>query len=93
MVFAESNFESESRVYCQNPEAVLPPSADRVGLGIGDGTLEVVRTLPFQRDAFKGTVELVSGEISEDLALYLKHSDQIPSIVGLACILAKILSR
>ena len=37
--------------------------------------LEVVRTLPFQRDAFKGNVELVSGEISEDLALYLKHSD------------------
>ena len=51
------------------------PSADRAGLGIGEGMLEVVRTLPFQRDAFKGNVELVSGEVSEDIALYLKHSD------------------
>ena len=86
LVFAESNFESESRVYCQNPKAELPSGADRVGLGIGEGMLEVVRTLPFQRDAFKGNVELVSGEVSEDIALYLKHSDQVPSIVGLACV-------
>ena len=86
LVFAESNFESESRVYCQNPHAELPSGADRVGLGIGEGMLEVVRTLPFQRDAFRGTVELVSGEISEDIALYLKHSDQVPSIVALACV-------
>ena len=86
LIFAESNFESESRVYCQNPKAELPESADRAGLGLGEGMLEVVRTLPFQRDAFKGNVELVSGEISEDLALYLKHSDQVPSIVGLACV-------
>ena len=86
LIFAESNFEGESRVYCQNPKAVLPESADRAGLGIGEGMLEVVRTLPFQRDAFKGNVELVSGEVSEDIALYLKHSDQVPSIVGLACV-------
>jgi molecular chaperone Hsp33 len=35
------------------------------------------------RDAYRGTVELQTGEVGEDIAYYLARSEQTPSAVGL----------
>lgn len=54
-----------------------------VGAVVGtDGYLSVTKDLGL-RDSYKGTVELQSGEIGDDLAYYLARSEQTPSAVGL----------
>ena len=47
------------------------------------GFLTVAKDLGL-REPYRGTVQLYSSEIAEDLALYLVESEQIPSAVGLA---------
>ena len=73
-----------ARGYVHNPAADLPAVNGKlpVGEGIGRGMLYVTRFNP-QREVFTGTVELVSGEIAEDITRYLLESEQIPSTVGL----------
>ena len=72
------------RGYIHNPAVDLPAVNGKlaVGEGVGTGMLHVTRFNP-QREVFTGTVELVSGEIAEDITRYLLESEQIPSIVGL----------
>jgi molecular chaperone Hsp33 len=47
-----------------------------------EGYLSVTRDLGM-RDTYQGMVELVSGEIGEDLAYYMAKSEQTPSAVGI----------
>lgn len=47
-----------------------------------EGYLSVTKDLGM-RDTYQGMVELVSGEIGEDLAYYLAKSEQTPSAVGI----------
>jgi len=47
-----------------------------------NGQLTVTRDLGM-RHPYVGTVELVSGEVGEDLAHYLARSEQVPSAVGI----------
>jgi len=72
------------RGYVHNPGVDLPSVDGKlaVGAGVGRGILYVTRFNP-QREVFTGTVELVSGEIAEDITQYLMESEQIPSTVGL----------
>lgn len=50
---------------------------------LGLGELSVVRHRPGWREPYTGIVPLVSGEIAQDLALYLTESEQTPSAVAL----------
>lgn len=84
-VYAEAHFEGQVRGY--TPMTHFEP-ADYKGEynlkeGIGEGFLTVARHQPFQKAPFQGTVNLVSGEIGEDIAHYLIQSHQIRSLVSL----------
>lgn len=84
-IYAEASFEGRVRAYTPNPQ-YQPPSYEgglKVSDAIGKGTLTVARHQPFQKQPFHGTVELVTGEIGDDLAHYLHQSHQIRSIVAL----------
>ena len=84
-VYAEAHFTGEVRGY--TPNAHYAPANYDQGLSlkdsIGGGTITVTRHQPFQKQPFQGMVELVSGEIGDDIAYYLQQSQQIRSLVSL----------
>jgi molecular chaperone Hsp33 len=84
-VYAEAQFEGQVRGY--TPVSNYQPADYKHGLSIkeaiGQGTLTVARHVPFQKAPYQGTVQLVSGEIGEDIAHYLHQSHQIRSLVSL----------
>lgn len=69
-----------------NPQADLPsrsPGKLAVGDLVGqEGYLEIIKDLGLKHP-FEGRVQLVSGEIAEDLAQYFVQSEQIPALVSL----------
>jgi len=74
-----------ARGYAQHPTADVPLN-DRgkfdVAGAVGRGRMQV--TVSYEvGQPYVGIVELASGEIGEDIAAYLLHSQQIPSVVAL----------
>lgn len=72
--------------YVTNPGADLPTresdgKIDVAGI-VGEGNLTLVIDSGMKKP-YTGTVNLTSGEIAEDLAVYFLKSDQVPSAVGL----------
>ncbi len=53
-----------------------------IGKSLGKGSLTVVKDLGL-REPYVGNVDLVSGEIAEDIAAYYYYSEQVPSLVFL----------
>ena len=76
----------------ENPQLELPLKPNGkldVGGGVGHtGRLTVVRDLGL-KEPYVGQTNLSSGEIAEDLALYLTASEQTPSLVALGVRLEK----
>lgn len=72
--------------YVTNPGADLPTrEADgkiNVAGIVGEGNLTLVMDTGMKKP-YTGTVNLTTGEIAEDLAVYFLQSDQVPSAVGL----------
>jgi len=85
-ITAVSDSFGNVRGYLQNPGADLPLKPNGkldVGNGVGiDGSITVIKDLAM-KEPFIGTVPLSNGEIAEDVASYLTHSEQIPSAVAL----------
>lgn len=80
-----ANAAGEVRGYVQEPHVDLPGTPEGklpVGAAVGKGFLHVTRDLGL-KEPFTGSVELVSGEIGEDVAQYLLTSEQTPSAVAL----------
>lgn len=84
-VVVAANAAGEVRGYIQEPHVDLPGTPEGklpVGAAVGKGILHVTRDLGL-KELFTGSVELVSGEIGEDVAHYLLTSEQTPSAVAL----------
>ncbi len=81
-VLAEADDGGNLRGMVGRPRAEVPHTAAgklAVGRAVGQGTLRVVRQ--HERGAHQSRVELVTGEIGDDLAHYLAQSDQTRSAV------------
>ena len=71
--------------YVFNPNVELPdkyPGKLNVGGAVGAGYLDVIKDIGM-REPYAGRIELVTGEIAEDLTYYFAQSEQTPSAVGL----------
>lgn len=81
---AEAGLDGTVRGYVQHPEADLPLREDGkldVGGAVGNGEIIVIRSHAPYGDPFTSTVDLMSGEVAEDVATFLARSEQIASAV------------
>ena len=85
-VLAVSDAEGNVRGYVQNGQiSILEKYRGKldVGAAVGtDGMLTVIRDLQM-KEPYVGSVELVSGEIAEDVANYFVQSEQCPTACAL----------
>jgi molecular chaperone Hsp33 len=85
-ILVDAGLDGTVRGYVDNPEVELPPNPRGkldVGGAVGsDGYLYVVRDVGYGYP-YSSTVELISGEIGDDVAHYLVSSEQTPSALVL----------
>lgn len=75
--------------YPLNPDVIIPANDKGkldVSGAIGVGILSVIKDLGL-KDPYVGQVELISGEIAEDLTYYFATSEQVPSAVALGVLM------
>jgi molecular chaperone Hsp33 len=80
-ILVDAGLDGTVRGYVQNPTVELPPNAKGkldVGSAVGSGYLYVVRDIGYGYP-YSSTIELLSGEIGDDVAHYLVNSEQTPS--------------
>ena len=84
-ILATSDGLGRVKGYVHNPSADLPPKnngkLDVSGI-VGEGTLTITKDVGL-KEPYSGTLELVSGEIAEDITNYFAISEQIPTILSL----------
>ncbi len=89
-VLAVAGADCSVRGYVGNPGVDLPRTGPKlpVGAAVGkEGRLSVIKDLKL-REPYVGQVNLVSGEIAEDFAMYFTASEQTPSLVSLGVLVS-----
>ena len=83
-VIADAGLDGAVRGYVTNPQTTLPPRPDGkldVGGSLGKGDLQVIRAHAPYGDPYSSSVDLATGEVAEDIAVFLAQSEQINSAV------------
>ncbi|TYQ15250.1 UNVERIFIED_CONTAM: molecular chaperone Hsp33 [Acetivibrio alkalicellulosi] len=83
VVVSDSN--ANVRGYVNNPLVYLPLNSKGkfdVAGAVGNGYLNIIKDLGL-KEPYIGYVDLISGEIAEDIAYYYAYSEQIPTSVAL----------
>lgn len=90
-ITAVSDSQGNVRGYVANPAVDVPRKAHAkldVGAAVGcDGELTVIKDIGM-REPYVGSVQLVGGEIAEDIAAYFVESEQIPTACALGVLIA-----
>nr|MBE6545614.1 Hsp33 family molecular chaperone HslO [Oscillospiraceae bacterium] len=84
-LLAVGDYFGNVKGYIQNPLANPPKKPNGkldVGAAVGNGTISFVKSVGAIEPQI-GTIELVSGEIAEDIATYFAKSEQIPTVLSL----------
>ena len=82
------------RGYVYEPNVPLMekfPGKLDVGATVGNGTLTVIRDLQM-KEPYVGSIELISGEIGDDVTAYFVQSEQIPTACALGVLVDTDLS-
>lgn len=85
-IIADAGLDGSVRGYVKNSQLHLPLREDGkldVGTAVGQGELEVIRSHAPLGDPYSSSVDIVTGEIAEDFAIFLAMSEQIRSAVML----------
>ena len=90
-LLAVSDSRGNVRGYVDDPAVDVPRKAHAkldVGAAVGaDGELTVVKDIGL-KEPYVGSVQLVGGEIAEDVAAYFVESEQIPTACALGVLIA-----
>ena len=89
-VLAVAHGDCTVKGYVDNPGVDLPRTGKKlpVGAAVGkEGRLTVIKDLKL-REPYVGQVNLVSGEIAEDFAMYFTASEQTPTLVSLGVLVS-----
>ena len=89
-VLAVAHGDCSVKGYVDNPQIDLPRTGKKlpVGQAVGrTGRMTVIKDLGM-REPYTGQVNLVSGEIAEDFAMYFTASEQTPSLVSLGVLVS-----
>jgi len=90
-IIVTANSKGAVKGYVHNPNVILPANQygkfDVAG-AIGAGMLTVIKDLGL-KEPYVGQIELISGEIAEDLTYYFASSEQVPSSVALGVLMNK----
>lgn len=84
-LLVDAGLDGTVRGYVEEPAVELPLNADQqfdVGSALKPGYLTILRDVGYG-EPYNSTVELTTGEIGEDVAYYLAHSEQTPSALML----------
>lgn len=88
-IVVSSDSEANVKGYVFNPYVEVPDKYEGkldVSKAIGKGNISVIKDIGL-KEPYCGQIELVSGEIAEDLTYYFAKSEQTPSAVGLGVLI------
>lgn len=84
-ILVDANAQGEVRGFVYHPRTHLPLRNGKLDVGgaVGSGIFVIMRSQPWSKTPYRSVLPIVSGEIGQDIAHYLLHSEQIPSAVSL----------
>ncbi len=88
-VIAVSDYAGNVKGYIKEPNVDIPKKSNGkldVSGAIGHGTLSVVKDIGL-KEPYSGMIDLVSGEIAEDITQYFAVSEQTPSLCALGVLI------